>query len=38
MEYEEQEKEKKRTIRVLQPKYITAFINEVETKMSQQIV
>lgn len=38
MEYEERENEKKRTIRILQPTYVTAFVNEVETKLSQQIL
>ena len=37
MEYEERENEKKRSIRILQPMYVPAFINEVETKMSEQI-
>lgn len=38
MEYEERENEKKRSIKILQPTYVTAFVNEVETKLSQQIL
>lgn len=38
MEFEEQENEKKRRIKVLQPRYVNAFVNEVETKLKQQVL
>lgn len=38
VEYAEQENEKKREIKILQPRYINAFVDEVETKMKQQVL
>jgi hypothetical protein len=38
IEYAEQENEKKRQIKLLQPRYIAAFVDEVESKMKQQVL
>lgn len=37
IEYLEQENEKKRSIKLLQPEYLSAFVDEVQTKLSAQI-
>lgn len=37
MQHEEQMNEKKRSIKILQPRYVNAFVSEVETKMKQQV-
>lgn len=37
MQFEEQENEKKRQIKLLQPIYVNAFIDEVETNFKQQV-
>ena len=37
IQHAEQENEKKREIRVLQPRYVAAFVSEVEEKLKQQV-
>lgn len=38
MQHEENENEKRRHIKILQSRYVNAFIDEVETKLKQQVL